>query len=412
MILARFWSLIFGYIRIVVTGSNLEKFINMAVSRGLQLWDIKHLGDNRMVARVSLAAFRPLRHVARRTGCRIKITGRKGLPFSWGRVRRRRMLLAGGVIFFVALYVLSSFVWSVEVKGCRRISARQIVKAAETAGLKQGQWKKRIEPRQVEEYIRDHVEGIAWVGVEIKGTRAIIEVVEKVLPPPQDNRPADLVAAKAGLVEKVLVLKGTPVVKEGDMVEKGQLLIRGAVVEETGEAGEKKNEEKGKKGKYRFLRAQGSVKARVWYEAYGEAQLVERKEEETGQSSEAWVLRIPGHRWTLRGPATPPYPRFRVREEVFRPGWRNLVLPVEVVHITYREVHPVTIRRTAREALAEATRRAWEYLQKQLPAQYEKKAQRQQEIRTVDENLRRVKIYIETVEEIAVPRVIKTGQPR
>ncbi|HIE12797.1 MAG TPA: hypothetical protein EYP63_05145 [Desulfotomaculum sp.] len=88
-----------GYVSLLVEGRSIERFINMAVSRGIRFWDVRHLGGERILLRVRLGAVGALRHIARRTGSRFTVQQKAGLPFVIWRARQRKALY-GGALFF------------------------------------------------------------------------------------------------------------------------------------------------------------------------------------------------------------------------------------------------------------------------------------------------------------------------
>ena len=61
----------------------------------------------------------------------------------------------------------------------------------------------------------------------MRGVVVLVTMVGKTPPPAEEEGPGDIVAAKEGLVSEVIVLEGTPLVKAGDMVSRGDLLILG-----------------------------------------------------------------------------------------------------------------------------------------------------------------------------------------
>ena len=143
------------------------------------------------------------------------------------RLRRRRGLALGAVFFCLVLYLATSFVWFVRVTGVNRLSQGEILKLAEELDLRPGVWKRRLNlPELEEEMVRRH-RGIAWAGLRVKGIVLEIEIVEHIPPVEQDPAPADLVAAKDGLIQRVVVVEGEAVVSAGDTVSQGDLLIRG-----------------------------------------------------------------------------------------------------------------------------------------------------------------------------------------
>lgn len=179
MFVFKLLSYLIGYVSIVVRGDALERFVNMAAGRGIYLWDITRVGRDKMRVKVRLSAVNPLRHIARQTGSRFEFQDREGMPFVMARLRRRKMLVAGALIFFISLYTLSSFVWFIEVTGTEKVSTREVLQTAERVGLKRGALKSNLDTFQLEKGIRDQLPKLAWTGIEIKGTKATIKIVEK-----------------------------------------------------------------------------------------------------------------------------------------------------------------------------------------------------------------------------------------
>ncbi|MBC7105207.1 MAG: sporulation protein YqfD, partial [Firmicutes bacterium] len=322
-----------GFVSLILEGEALERFLNMAASRGIPLWNLRRLNRRRAAVYVPLQAIWPLRHIARRTRTRFRIQRRVGLPFLLVRLRRRRTLVGGAFLFVVAVYLLSSFVWSVSVVGHQTLDPQEILAAAREAGLRPGACRWRLGASEIEAKIADRVPAVAWVGVHFKGTRAIIEVAEKKLPWAADERPCHIVATKSGLIKEVLVLRGAPLVAEGDVVEPGQVLISGEVpVGQAPEGGA----ERPPSGESVRVHAAGLVRARVWYKGYAEVPLVEEGEGPSGRSAVAVGLRIGDREIWLAGRGNPGYLRFYEEKLVKRmPSWRNLEVPVEL-HILRR----------------------------------------------------------------------------
>lgn len=415
MLLFRVLSRLLGYVTITVPEYCLEKFVNLAVSRGIFLWDITGVGTGRVALKVRLGGVQPLRHVARMTRCRFRIIERHGLPFFISRMRQRRAMTVGAMLFVVALYVLSSFVWFIEVTGNQRISNEVVERVARQAGLKLGVPRWTLNVTALEEAILRQVPGLSWVGVYVDGTRVYIKVVERKLPPPDETgRPADIVASKDGLIKEMLVLSGHPLVKEGDTVTTGQVLISAAIPPpETGE--EQKEGEDGRetalepeeKQPLRYVHARGIVRARVWYEGEGEKKLVEKGAEQTGREITRFGIKIGTKEIILLGPREIPYEHYRVYVDGKRaPAWRNISVPVELLTVRYCEEKPYTRRYTRNEARRLAGQMALEGIRRQLPARAKILNQRLEEVEPPAESgsYVRVRAVVETLEDIGTDR--------
>lgn len=363
----RFTSYLRGFVSLVLEGEALEKFFNMAASRGIPLWNLRRLNRRRAAVQVPLQAVWPLRHVARRTRTRFRIQKRTGLPFLLLGLRRRRMLAGGAFVFVMVVYLFSSFIWSVEVVGHQSLDPQEILGVAREAGLRPGAWRWRLRAAEVEGRIADRVPAVAWVGVRFKGTRAIIEVAERKFPAPADVRPCHIVAAKCGLVKEVLVLRGTPRVAEGDVVEPGQVLISGEVP--VAVPGPGAGQEQPPPGELRRVHAAGLVRARVWYRGYAEVPLVEEGERPSGRSVLMMGLRVGNREFALAGKRNPGYLRYHEEKLVKRlPSWRNLDVPVELHIVRRHELVPWRTERSPAEAREMAVQKALEAALSGVPA--------------------------------------------
>ncbi len=407
MFWVRFWSFVMGYLTLMVEGKSVEKLVNMAVSRGIYLWDIHWLGPDKVMLRARVSSFKALRHIVKRAGGRLKISEKRGLPFKTAKMMRRQMMVVGALVCITLLYIMSSFVWFVEVTGNEKVTTKAILEKAEEAGLYTGTAKWKLEPGDVEQQIKNELPGLSWVGVSITGTKARIKVAEKVEAPVTDDTPANIVAQKAGLVDEILVLSGTAAAKEGEMVEKGDVLISGVIkteldapVQDTSQGEEEKPE---KIIKTKFVRAKGIIKARVWYESYGESPLKFENQVKTGNYCRDVDIKIGKNLYTLYTSDTQPYKRYIKVVQVKRlPQWRNIKFPVELVTTYYYETKTVKEQLSFAEAKAKALEKAESQLQKVMPAKAKVKRRKVSFLNTKEPNLIRVKLIIETQEDLGV----------
>ncbi|MCL6635628.1 MAG: sporulation protein YqfD, partial [Peptococcaceae bacterium] len=324
------------------------------------------------------------------------------LPFWLGRLKRRKFLAAGFVLFIGALYVLSSFAWTVEVKGNQRLDSAQILAVAAEAGLRRGMPKWMIDQAAVEATIEERLPLVAWVGVSMKGTRVTIEVSEKVVPEEKDRRPAHVVAGKAGIISELLVFEGHPAVKTGDTVLPGQVLISGAIPppEEPQKPKDMGKPEAVKKP--RLVHARGIVRARVWYEKTGEALVVETFQKPTGRQVTRYSMKFGDKEIILASTQNIPFEQYETEISIKKlPSWRNLELPVELVTLKYVEMAGSTEVRGIGGARRLAGETALAALREELPPAARIVASRLEDLPGgVSGNLVRVKAVLEAIEDI------------
>ncbi len=351
MFIINFWRFLKGYLELKAEGRGSQRLINMAVSRGLYFWDLRRSGDS-VYFKAPISTFRPLRPLVRRSRSRLRITRKVGFPFWFRRVKRLQGFLAGMLFFIISVYVITSFIWFVEVTGNSEVPHAEIMEIVEGLEIKPGIYKGSLDTGRLErELARQHPD-IAWVGVSFRGIVLQIEVVGHLPEPEIKDSPAHIVAAKDGLVEKVTVVEGKPMVAPGDMVKKGDMLIKG--IRELDDTMFPEEE----RSKPQQVRARGEVEARVWYEARKKVIMNRLEQKNTGNKFTTVVLVWDNQHIVLKGPMESPYRYYTGEMSKTEWSWRTASLPVELVLLTYYELEVEEINYTLKEALENAREEA------------------------------------------------------
>ena len=233
--LVRIIRWIMGYVKFEVRGGFPEKFINLSIRKGLNIWDIRKSSGN-LIGKVLAKEYRHLRFLSRESESRVRLKKKYGLPFFVIKYRKRKGVLVGIGIFIVLIYTLSMYIWSVEVTGNETISSEEIISVMEDLGVSPGSLKNMIDIPLVQQSAMIKLPDTAWLSVNITGSRANISIKEKV-PPPQiltKEKPCNIKAKSDGQIERIEAYKGTVAVNNGDAVLKGQILISGVVEDSFG----------------------------------------------------------------------------------------------------------------------------------------------------------------------------------
>jgi len=280
MFTIRIWNYLRGYAIIIVKGLKIERFINLAVVNNIYIWDIKKLDYVTVKAKINLGNFRRLRDIVRKTDSSVSVLSKHGLPFIIRNVKRRKLFYTILLSLFIFIYIMSSFVWMIEIKGVKSVDTEKIVKCLNAEGLKEGSFKGKLDRRHIENQVLINMPELSWIGIQIKGTKAIVEVVEKKEKPPLISRDdaCDIVAAKDGVITKLLVLSGDPLVKDGTTVRKGQRLVTGTILRENLEP--------------RQVHSLAQVIARTWYEDAEEIPFQQIEYKPTGNISRQYRLKL------------------------------------------------------------------------------------------------------------------------
>lgn len=228
--LERFVKWLLGYLVIGIKGTSTERFLNLCHAREIMLWDVMR-AENEYHCKISIQEFKCLRPIVRKTKTRPYIIKRKGFPFHIKRIKARKGLWVGGLLFFVLVYFLSSFVWEIQVMGQYSYTQEALLRYLREIDVYAGMRREKISCPDIEKAIREAYTDIGWVSAELKGSKLFIRIQETNMPTlyETDSTPRHLIASRSGIIDSIITRTGTPLVKKGDVVEKGDILISGVV---------------------------------------------------------------------------------------------------------------------------------------------------------------------------------------
>ena len=229
MLFVRIVRIIFGYVRVYVSGEYPERFLNLCANNGIAVWNVRRR-EGGLVCSVFARDYKRLRRIRRRTGVRLKIKRRRGIPFVIHRYRYRKGLVVGAVTFAFFLTVMPKFVWSVEICGNERVPTEEIQSIASELGIKSGAKISSIDTENMRLDLLIEMPELSWTAINIEGSRVTVDVREKLdTEVVEDKEPCNLVATADGIITKVYVKKGGAAVKVGDAVRKGDVIALGTV---------------------------------------------------------------------------------------------------------------------------------------------------------------------------------------
>jgi len=288
----KIWNFLLGYVMIHMSGFSVERLINQAAASGIVLWDMRRLSVSISV-KISRRDYARLCHMAERTGTKLKITQAVGLPTIIKRFRKRVVLVFGLVFFVIALVVLTSFIWEIEIIGTKRMDADHVLEFLADNGFEIGTFRHGIAYRDIESLLMQEFDDIAWISLVINGTSAKIELVETIIEPQivDLTTPTDIVAAKDGIILQMATSIGTPLFVPGDVVRAGEVLVSGQL-----EIG---NADDGVPVIYEHVRAQSEIWARLYYSINFDIPLVFYEKTFTGRTHRVYSIMIGKHEITL-----------------------------------------------------------------------------------------------------------------
>lgn len=228
----QFLKYVRGYLRIRIWGFSPERFMNLCSNKGILLWDIVREGDIYYM-HISLKGFWELKPILKKTGTRVAILERYGLPFFIPRLLKRKVFVLG-LFLTIGFWIWSSFyIWDIELNGNHRITDDVFGQFLEANEVSVGMSRDSLDIGELEKQIRRQFPEITWASARLEGTRLQIDIKENDAPiiseRPEESRGMDLVSEYDGIVKAMIVRSGVPKVSIGDTVEKGTILVEGKV---------------------------------------------------------------------------------------------------------------------------------------------------------------------------------------
>ena len=287
--LARLWRLARGQVRVRVTGASLPRFLNLCAEKGLMLRRMERTAWDEMYATLSLADFRALRRYMGRTGCRVHIEQRRGMPFWAARLRPRTALWGGLVLLMLLCWVLCAHIWSIEAHIDPALDEAEVMQQLEELGVHIGARISSLDTRSIRWTMLGMQPNMTFLSLNFRGNSLTIEAYG-VTPPEEkidQNAIVKVVAAREGVIKSVKALEGQPMVQAGDAVETGDTLISGLVAPTR----EDRN--------YHLTHARGEVEAYTVHHVTAARALETENKVYTGKVRRQYALVLGNHRLNL-----------------------------------------------------------------------------------------------------------------
>lgn len=317
--------LLLGYVRVEIEGYYIERFINICRNKKILIWNLKRQKGVKLFLNIGINDFKKLSEISKKTKCKVKIQEKKGLPFILHRYKKRKIFAIFLILISILIYSSSTYVWNIDIIVEDNLKLENIQQDIEQLGIKKGIRKSQINTAEAINELRLKRNDISWLGIDIKGTNVIVKIVKA------DEKPeivdstdyCNIVAQKNGIITKITAQNGTAVVKVGDTVRKGDVLIAGYM-----------------EGKYtdtRYVHSLGDVEAKVWYTEKKKIPYREEISTYTGNEENKFQIKINNFQINFYKTLS----KFEICDTIYSEQnikiFSNFYLPISVVKITNKE---------------------------------------------------------------------------
>lgn len=369
-----------GYVKIRLESPMPERFLSLCVHNGIPVWNLR---NHQLYYEMELSVpdFFRLNAFRRKTASKIVVLEKHGLPFFLQRSRKRKAFFLGAGVCALLLYICSLFVWDIRVEGNHYNSSDTIRELLETMGVSDGILKTKLDCQEIAAAVRKEFPNVVWVSARLEGTCLTVEIKENQESYREEEDGAgmtgqgetesisresgkddegsqekqtdasgqdggasqedawDLTASRDGTVVRIVTRSGMPLVKEGQEVKSGEILVSGAL--------EILNNDQ-QIQRYQYVGADADVYLETEYLYYDEFPLKHTVREYTGKEENHWFVRLLGWELSLAGKEKEQQDTVRWERPVYLTD--SFCLPVSYGKITQREYETVTRQYTEEEA--------------------------------------------------------------
>lgn len=254
-----------GCLTLELVGTLPESVLNACAMNAIELWNMQCADAYTLRFCAREQDLEQIRAIAQKCMCELEVIDKGQIIKQRDRLKRRWHLPVFLAVITVLLLISGLFVWDIQLEGCESLSRGQVLRALEDCGLKEGCFWPAISSDMLRSHMIEKLPEIAWMSVNVSGSRAHVQIKERQQKPEIYNEedPTNIIAAKTGIIRRMSVLNGYPLVSAGDTVMQGDVLVSGSP--------------ESLLGTFRQLRARAQVYADTWYEISSAAPMLPQK---------------------------------------------------------------------------------------------------------------------------------------
>lgn len=275
-----------GKITMEVNAIIPEKILNILWHHGIYTAQVIKMDLTTIRFKINYEDYKEAEAIIKKGKGKFKVIGKSGLIVLLLQMKGKMSLVIGGALFFVVLYILSNYVWAIDIETKENLTPFEVRKELTEIGIKPGLKKSQLNVYEIERKMEDMNDQIMWIRTRIEGSTLKLVIEEKVNPPATEKAlPNEVIAKMDGEVKRVFTVSGNPAVVPGDIVKTGDVLISPI---------------QGREGFEREVKPSGTVIANTFYEKAMEVQISGKKFERTGKKNSDIYLSLWGKKFYLK----------------------------------------------------------------------------------------------------------------
>ena len=317
------WQSLAGTVVVEMVSADVAGTLRAVTEAGVAVSEVEPKDVLTLRCRVARRCLAKLERLCEARGDKVTVLAEAGAYFGLARLLHRPVFLLGLAFLLALSAFLPTRVLEIRVEGNETVPAREIVSAAEGCGVFFGASRRAVRSERVKNALLEAIPALQWVGVNTRGSVAVISVRERTAASPEENRGgvSRIVARQDGVITACTVLRGTALCRVGQAVRAGQTLVSGYT--DCGIA-------------IRAERAEAEIYARTEREVTVVMPVFWTQRSDTGREVRRWAVRFGNNRINFySGSGNPGGSCGKITTEypVTLPG--GLTLPVCLIHETW-----------------------------------------------------------------------------
>ena len=265
------------------------------------------------------------------------------------KIKISKHLIILTIIAFAIFLLFTHVIFDVEVIHSNKDIRNLLLNELKAEGIKKLSFKKSYNEisKIKEKILNKYPDKIEWLEIEEIGTKYTVRVEERtIVKEEESNTPRNIIAAKDGVLKKVIAEKGDIVKDMNDYVKKGDMIINGELIFNEKVTGK--------------VRAEGKVYAEVWYVTKTEYPFATYTETETGKTKDVYTIKFLNHtfEFTLH--------KFKTKKIEEEDIVKHPLIPLKLVKQKQKETKVTDQILTVEEAINKAKEKAENDIKKNL----------------------------------------------
>ena len=215
---------------IIEVKNNINRVINKCINNKLYLSDINYIDKDLIRCKIDLSEYKRFKRLNYYS--KIKIIGYSGINKLKYSIKNNIVFFLISLFMFIMMDILTSYIVKIEVIHSSNTIRNLVYKELENNGVKP--YKLSLSYEEInnlqKKILDNNHDKLEWISIKKDGMKYIVNVEErKINIPVKEEGYRHVISKKDAYITKIISSRGENLVRSGDYVKKGDILISGNI---------------------------------------------------------------------------------------------------------------------------------------------------------------------------------------